>query len=283
MSVNSSKVTAFAQAVVNRITGLISTHNGSSSAHSSLFNSKQDTLVSGTSIKTINNHSLLGAGNISIQGGDGVSLACVSNFYVDTTTDELILEVCTGKLVDSVSKSTSGLVDTYTITFSDESTYVFTVTNGADGANGTNGRGITNIAKTGTSGLVDTYTITYSDNTTSTFTVTNGQDGSSAGVDIVTSTNGWNTTTSDSKVPSEKLTKATLDAKVDTVSGKGLSTNDFTNTYKGNLDDLVDNTKTTKNGHVHGNLTSDGKVGSNANYFVYTTTSGAVTDRKSVV
>ena len=32
-------------------------------------NSKQDTLVSGTNIKTINNESLLGSGNISIQGG----------------------------------------------------------------------------------------------------------------------------------------------------------------------------------------------------------------------
>lgn len=30
---------------------------------------KQDTLVSGTNIKTINNESLLGSGNISIQGG----------------------------------------------------------------------------------------------------------------------------------------------------------------------------------------------------------------------
>lgn len=34
-------------------------------------NSKQDLLVSGTNIKTINNTSLLGSGNINIQGGDG--------------------------------------------------------------------------------------------------------------------------------------------------------------------------------------------------------------------
>lgn len=34
-----------------------------------LLNSKQNTLVSGTNIKTINNQSLLGQGNISIQGG----------------------------------------------------------------------------------------------------------------------------------------------------------------------------------------------------------------------
>lgn len=30
---------------------------------------KQDTLVSGTNIKTINNESILGSGNIDIQGG----------------------------------------------------------------------------------------------------------------------------------------------------------------------------------------------------------------------
>ena len=34
-------------------------------------NTKQNTLVSGTNIKTINNESLLGSGNITIQGGDG--------------------------------------------------------------------------------------------------------------------------------------------------------------------------------------------------------------------
>lgn len=47
-----------------------------------------------------------------------------------------------------------------------------------DVMDGTDGRGVVSIEKTGTSGLVDTYTITYTDNTTATFTVTNGADGS---------------------------------------------------------------------------------------------------------
>ena len=34
-----------------------------------LVDDKQDTLVSGTNIKTINNASILGSGNIDIQGG----------------------------------------------------------------------------------------------------------------------------------------------------------------------------------------------------------------------
>ena len=74
-----------------------------------------------------------------------------------------------GATISSIEKtSTSGLVDTYTVTISDGRTQTFTVTNG---------KSISTIEKTGTSGLVDTYTITFNDLTTQTFTVTNGKDG----------------------------------------------------------------------------------------------------------
>lgn len=59
--------------------------------------------------------------------------------------------------------------------------------------------------------------------------------GGGSDVDIVTS---WEPTPSDTKVPSEKLTKNTLDTKVDKVTGKGLSANDFTNSYKNTIDGL---------------------------------------------
>ena len=59
--------------------------------------------------------------------------------------------------------------------------------------------------------------------------------GGGSDVDIVTS---WEPTPSDTKVPSEKLSKNTLDTKVDKVTGKGLSTNDFTNSYKNTIDGL---------------------------------------------
>ena len=91
---------------------------------------------------------------------------------------------------------------------------------GEDGQQGEDGVGIASITKTGTSGLVDTYTITYTDGDTDTFTVTNGSD---ASVTIVTSFSG---TTSDSKVPSEKLTKTELDKKIATSSTSGLVKND---------------------------------------------------------
>lgn len=52
---------------------------------------------------------------------------------------------------------------------------------------------------------------------------------------IVTS---FSATTSDEKYPSEKLVKTSLDDKVDKVSGKGLSTNDYDNAAKGKVDSL---------------------------------------------
>lgn len=75
---------------------------------------------------------------------------------------------------------------------------------------GTDGKSIQSITKTSTAGLVDTYTITYSDGSTDTFDVTNGAD---ATADIVTS---WESTLSDTKIPSEKLVKNSLDAKAAT-------------------------------------------------------------------
>lgn len=71
-----------------------------------------------------------------------------------------------GRAITSVAKiSTSGLVDTYEISFSDNTSTNFPVTNGSS---------INSIAKTATSGLTDTYTVTLTDGTTSTFNVKNG-------------------------------------------------------------------------------------------------------------
>ena len=87
----------------------------------------------------------------------------------------------TGNGISSVFRSnTSGLVDTYTISFTNGSYTTFEVTNGAEGPTGqtgATGNGITGISKTGSSGLVDTYTIYYTNGTTSSFAVTNGQNG----------------------------------------------------------------------------------------------------------
>lgn len=88
-----------------------------------------------------------------------------------------------GRGIESIVKTaTAGLVDTYTITYSDNTTSTFNVTNGAAGAQGADGVGITSIEKTATVGLVDTYTITLSNGQTPTFDVTNGKDGVDLGL-----------------------------------------------------------------------------------------------------
>lgn len=79
------------------------------------------------------------------------------------------------------------------------------------------GNGIRSIEKTATVDLVDTYTITFDDNTTFNFTVTNGEDGS-GGTDIVTE---WESTPSDTKIPSEKLVKDSLD-EIETLIGNAI-------------------------------------------------------------
>lgn len=92
-----------------------------------------------------------------------------------------------GNGIVSITKtSTSGLVDTYTILYTDNTSTTFTVTNGAqgpagqdgnDGNDGATGVGIQSITGPTTVGLVDTYTITLTNNDTYTFTVTNGAQG----------------------------------------------------------------------------------------------------------
>jgi hypothetical protein len=86
--------------------------------------------------------------------------------------------------ITSVTKtSTSDLVDTYTIAYSDGNTSTFNVTNGAQGEQGLQGEtgnGIASIVRTGgdgSAGSLDTYTITYTNGGTSTFTVQNGANG----------------------------------------------------------------------------------------------------------
>ena len=53
---------------------------------------KQDTLQSGVNIKTINHQSLLGSGNITIQGGGGGSVIGTGSFSIDTN-GHLIVEL----------------------------------------------------------------------------------------------------------------------------------------------------------------------------------------------
>ena len=97
---------------------------------------KQDTLVSGTNIKTINNQSLLGSGNIDIQGGGGsgnptVELtqaeydALVTGGTVDPTTYYIITDATpidisqywtSAQTESAISAATSGKADSTDVT-----------------------------------------------------------------------------------------------------------------------------------------------------------------------
>ena len=124
----------------------------------------------------------------TLKGEDGkspvVTIGENGNWFIDGTDTEIRARANDGKGIETISKTnTEGLVDTYTITFTDGTTAIFTVTNGSNGSNGTNGEkgdtgnGIRTITKGESSGLVDTYIITFTDGTTSTFVVTNGKNG----------------------------------------------------------------------------------------------------------
>lgn len=96
-------------------------------------------------------------------GGGSSSIGCVADFDIDYLEEELELDTCNGKVIMSITKSTSGNVDTYTILYNDDSTYEFTVTNGSSG--GVIGTGSFSIDNNGhlivelPSGVSNPYTI----------------------------------------------------------------------------------------------------------------------------
>lgn len=110
-----------------------------------------------------------------VTGGQKITFLWIDTNNVSHRSELTVPNGADGVGIANIEKtSTAGLVDTYTITLTDSSTYTFTVTNGAKGDTGD---GIARVEKTGTEGLVDTYTITMTSGATATFTVTNGAKG----------------------------------------------------------------------------------------------------------
>ena len=176
-----------------------------------------------------------------------------------------------GKGIQSITKTgTSGLVDTYTITYSDGTTSSFTVTNGSSGADiVTSWETTLSDSKVPSEKLTkDTLDGKASNSHTHGNLSNDGKIGSSSGKIIVTGTSGllgasdlktinnnnligpgnidiqgsnvdidtsFPSTPSDTHVPSTKLVKNSLADKVDKVTGKGLSTEDYTSAEKTKL------------------------------------------------
>lgn len=81
-----------------------------------LLNDKQATLVSGTNIKTINNTSILGSGNIDIQGGGGgkavsggTNISITTGDTADTINCTLPMSVGTGDYLLLFNNNTNGI------------------------------------------------------------------------------------------------------------------------------------------------------------------------------
>ena len=68
---NKKYVTDAQLTIIGNTSGTNTGDNATNTQYSGLAASKQDTLVSGTNIKTINSNSLLGSGDLVITGGDG--------------------------------------------------------------------------------------------------------------------------------------------------------------------------------------------------------------------
>ena len=118
------------QSVINNLTstGATATTNALSAYQGKVLNdkitgltaSKQDTLISGTNIKTINNQSILGSGNITIEGGGGDTavyatyLGNSSSNYSKSTLDTALNNKL-GKTETAVSATTADMVDGYHI------------------------------------------------------------------------------------------------------------------------------------------------------------------------
>ena len=87
-------------------------------------------------------------------------------------------------IVSIVKTATSGLVDTYTITYSDGTTSTFDVTNGADGTDGNDGNdgvSVTGVSLISKVGLLATYRMSFSNGTYFDYTVSDGASGSGTG------------------------------------------------------------------------------------------------------
>lgn len=75
-----------------------------------LDNTKQDTLVSGENIKTINNQSILGEGNITIQGGGGMSTVVTDDTLDGDGSEENPLSVDVDNLGIEFPTETVGFI-----------------------------------------------------------------------------------------------------------------------------------------------------------------------------
>ena len=200
--------------------------------------SKQDTLISGTNIKTINHQSLLGSGNITIEGG-GTGVDIVTSWSNPTTDTSVPSEKLTKDTLDLKLDSSDAFSGDYE-DLNNKPTIPSKITDLTNDSNF--------IEKSSTNGLVK-------------------NDGTIDTTNYSTFDGNYNSLTN----------KPTIPSKTSDLTNDG----DGTNVFVKNNDSRLTDARTPLS-HSHGNITNDGKIGTNANYFVYTTTGGAVTSKQKI-
>lgn len=123
-STNKRYVTDAQLTVIGNTSGTNTGDNAVNSLYSGLATSKQDTLVSGTNIKTVNSTSLLGSGNISVAPASGIDATAIADGSV-TSTEFQYINSLTSNAQTQIDSKTNKLITTnrqtasYTLVLSD--------------------------------------------------------------------------------------------------------------------------------------------------------------------
>lgn len=298
MAINSEKISAVATAINNRITNLISSHNSSASAHNQGNANGNKNVVTDAS------------GNITTEAKPTIPSASSTTPSADTTAGSVGTSTTWARADHKHPLSSEYATASHTHSDYNKATYSQTIASTATGA-----------YKIGTITVDGTATDIYGKDTNteyshpSTHAATMITDanahtniGSSAGATqgaintaIDTALSNLSTSLSNVElitvVDSLGTASASTMNKMYLVAESSSKTNDAYEIYitvrtgtSSNYSyawEKVDTARIDLSGysttsHTHGNITADGKVGSNANYFVYTTTNGAVTSKQKI-
>ena len=291
--------------------GIDSTSGGTASSDSLItsgavnsgLSGKQATLVSGTNIKTINNNSLLGSGNISISTGSNVDIVTSTNGWNTTTSDTKVPseKLVKNSLDDKISKSqTTGLVknDGTIMSSGTGSTNWATGDHTHSGyANSVHNHAYISGGETNTT-LVDdtdgTYAYAFDSNliydplSSGSIFYKNTENSDELAVqgDIPTDISDLEDSNSILVDLAYQSDLGTLDIGDLTDTQNVLVDLAYQNNIPSDVSDLTDNSNTafTPKSHTHGNLQNNGQVGSSAtnNGIVLTDSSGKITASTSI-
>ena len=181
---------------------------------------------------------------IDLTTGHWMTWSVVTNQYEDSGYSAQGSQGEQGVGISSVTKKSgtgaAGTTDVYNVNLENgEVAGTFDVYNGANGQAGASVSGLTKVSGTGAGGTVDTYRLDLSNGQSGgTFDVYNGNDGSGAAGSAMPLEDGTAEVGTATAYSREDHRHPSDTSKVDVVSGKGLSENDFTNALKNKLDGI---------------------------------------------